>query len=207
MKLKLCGIRRIEDVEMLNSARPDYAGFVFWPRSKRYVDPDSAHILSISLNEEIKTVGVFVNEAVAEAARIADVARLSVIQLHGDEDEEYIRALRREFGGEIWKAAGVQSADDVRRACELSADMLLFDAFSPDLRGGTGKRLDLSHIKEAAPERPYFLAGGITALNVRSILSEINPYGLDVSSGFETNGVKDRQKLMEFMEQIVNERM
>lgn len=206
MKLKLCGIRRIEDVRMINQAAPDYAGFIFWPKSRRYISPSDAKILRVSLKRGIEPVGVFVNEEPRRIAEIAAEVRLRVIQLHGDEDEAYIRSLRSMYAGEIWKAAGVRSAEDIERACRLSADMLLFDAFNTDLRGGTGKRINLGLLKEAAPSRPYFLAGGINASNVREIIAEAAPYGIDVSSGFEVDGAKNSRRLDELMEAISNER-
>ncbi|MCH5187397.1 MAG: phosphoribosylanthranilate isomerase [Oscillospiraceae bacterium] len=206
MKLKLCGIRRIEDVQMINNAAPDYAGFIFWPKSRRYISPADAKILRVSLSRGIKAVGVFVNEAPEKVAQAARTAQLDVVQLHGDENENYISRLRRLYAGEIWKAVGVVTADDVRRASQLSADMLLFDAFDPEQRGGTGKRINLSAITGSGVDRPYFLAGGINAMNVREILDTVIPYGIDVSSGFEVDGVKNKQKLAEFLETIAHER-
>lgn len=207
MKLKLCGIRRIEDVEIINSALPDYAGFVFCKKSRRYVSPESARILSVSLNSAISPVGVFVNEPPESVAAAAQTARLKAVQLHGSENEAYIRALRSMYGGEIWKAVQVRTADDVHMAEELSADMLLYDAFSPNAYGGTGRVANLTAIADAAPSRPFFLAGGICAENVREILEFIKPYGLDLSGGFEAGGVKNKIRLMEFMEKISDERM
>ncbi len=207
MKLKLCGIRRIEDVEMINRAAPDYAGFVFWRPSKRYVPPECARVLGASLRSGIKSVGVFVNESPDAVARTAEDARLCAVQLHGDEDEAYILSLRKVYSGEIWKAFGVRSADDVRRAEQSGADMLLFDAFAPTERGGTGRRLELRHIIEAAPTRRYFLAGGINAANLSEILNTLRPYGLDISSGFELDGVKNRERLDGLMEIVDRERM
>lgn len=206
MKLKLCGIRRIEDVEMINSVLPDYIGFIFYRKSKRYVDPESARILEISLKKSISPVGVFVNETAENIAHIAEKVRLKAVQLHGDEDEEYISSLRRLYNGEIWKAVRVKCTDDVKRAEELSADMLLYDSFSSDAYGGTGKRANLSAIISAKPNKPFFLAGGIDAENIGEILARIKPYGIDLSGGIEVNGVKNRIRLMEFIDKISDER-
>ncbi len=200
MKLKLCGIRRIEDVEIVNSVRPDYIGFVFYKKSFRYISPQSAKILSISLKSGISPVGVFVNESAEAVAEIARVAGLKAVQLHGDEDEEYIKNLRALYGGEIWKAVRVRSEADVENALSSSADMLLFDAFSKTAYGGTGENINLSLLAKVNPQRPYFLAGGINAQNLRAVLSAVTPYGIDMSGGFETDGVKDKYKLDEFME-------
>lgn len=200
MKLKLCGIRRIEDVEIVNSVRPDYIGFVFYKKSFRYISPQSAKILSISLKSGISPVGVFVNESAEAVAEIARVAGLKAVQLHGDEDEEYIKNLRALYGGEIWKAVRVRSEADVENALSSSADMLLFDAFSKTAYGGTGENINLSLLAKVNPQRPYFLAGGINAQNLKAVLSAVTPYGIDMSGGFETDGVKDKYKLDEFME-------
>ncbi len=206
MKLKLCGIRRTEDVEMINSAMADYIGFIFYKKSKRFVEPDFARSLRAALKKEILPVGVFVNERAENIAEIAERVSLAAVQLHGDEDEGFIRALRGMYGGEIWKAVRVETPDDVRRAEELSADMLLYDSFLPSAYGGTGKLAKLSAILDAEPSRPFFLAGGIDAENVGKILSQIKPYGIDLSGGIEVNGVKNREKLAEFMEKISDER-
>lgn len=206
MKLKLCGIRRIEDVEMINSAMPDYIGFMFYRKSKRFVETELARSLRAMLNGKIRPVGVFVNETAGNVAEIARAVRLDAVQLHGDEDEKYIRSLRELYGGEIWKAVRVREADDVKRAEELSADMLLYDSFSENAYGGTGKRAKLSAILDAEPSRPFFLAGGINAENVGEILAQVKPYGIDLSGGIEIDGVKSRAKLTEFMEKISDER-
>ncbi len=198
MKLKLCGLRLPQDVEIVNEASPDYIGFIFAP-SKRYIEPSRAAELGRGLEKDIKKVGVFVNEAAASVLQTAETAGLDVIQLHGDEDGEYIRLLRQAFTGEIWKAVRVRSSADVKAAEALPADMLLYDSFVKGEYGGSGKRADLNAITAANPSRPFFLAGGINAENIDRILNAVTPYGLDISSGFETGGVKDRAKLQNIM--------
>lgn len=198
MKLKLCGIRRPEDVEMINEANPDYIGFVFAP-TWRQISPETAYELGLSLKEGIKKVGIFVNEPIQNLLTAAKTAGLDVVQLHGQEDEAYISQVRKGFDGEIWKAVRVQSPADVKTAETLSADMLLYDSFVPGVLGGSGKRLDLNNILSAGPTRPFFLAGGINTENIDEILSEVTPYGLDISSAFETDRRKDKEKLNELM--------
>lgn len=198
MKLKLCGLRFPEDIAMVNEYSPDYIGFVF-AGTKRRITPEAAAELGVRLNSGIKKVGVFVNEPPEELASAAKTAALDAVQLHGDENEEYIQAVRGLFGGEIWKAVRVRCPMDVTEAQRLSADMLLYDSFVQGEYGGSGKRADLSAILSARPEKPFFLAGGLNAQNLEEILAKIRPYGLDISSGFETDGKKDRQKLEALM--------
>lgn len=205
MKLKLCGIRRAQDVDMINKVSPDFIGYIFYEKSRRYISPENAKKLNEMLNEGISPVGVFVNKSVEETAEIANGLSLKAVQLHGDEDESYIRRLRELYGGEIWKAVRVQGLEDIQKCVGYSADMLLLDAFTPNY-GGSGKRIDLSFVKKADLKRPFFLAGGINAQNLGEILSEISPCGIDVSSGFETEGIKDENKLMEFINIFNTER-
>ncbi len=198
MKLKLCGLRFPEDIAMVNEYDPDYAGFVF-AGTKRRVTPEAAAELGARLNSGVKKVGVFVNEPPEALAAAAKAAALDAVQLHGDETEEYIQAVRGLFGGEIWKAVRVRCSMDVKEAQKLSADMLLFDSFVQGEYGGSGKRADLSAILSADPKKPFFLAGGLNAQNIEEILTAVRPYGLDISSGFETDGKKDRLKLKALM--------
>ncbi len=198
MKLKLCGLRFPEDVTMINEYGPDYIGFVF-AGTKRRITPEAAAELGGLLNSGIKKVGVFVNEPPEALALTAKTANLNAVQLHGNENEEYIQAVRKIYDGEIWKAVRVRCPMDVTEAQGLSADMLLYDSFVQGEYGGSGKRADLSAILSAKPEKPFFLAGGLNAQNLEEILASIRPYGLDISSGFETDGKKDRHKLKALM--------
>ncbi len=198
MKIKFCGIRREEDALFLNEFPPDYAGFVFAP-SRRRITPEQAAALRDILLPQIKTVGVFVNAPLEELARCTGV--ISVWQLHGDEDENYINELRDILpeNSEIWKAVRVRSADDITEAAALPADMLLLDAFSHDAAGGTGKTFDHSVIEQADIGKPFFLAGGIDISNIGDIIGKISPHGIDISSGIETDGAKDRSKIEAIM--------
>ena len=146
--------------------------------------------------EKIKTVGVFVNETVENLLKIAEEVKLDVIQLHGDEDESFIQTLKEQSNVEVWKAVQVRSAADAEKWIDTSADILLFDAYHKDERGGTGEVFDWSSLDEF--ERPFMLAGGIDSTNVARAIRTVRPYGIDISSGIETEGVKDDEKIKAF---------
>ena len=146
--------------------------------------------------EAIKTVGVFVNETLDNLVSIATEANLDVVQLHGDEDEAFIQSLKERTNVEVWKAVQIRSAADAEAWIDSSADMLLFDAYHKDERGGTGEVFDWSCLDEF--ERPFMLAGGIDSTNVARAIRTVLPYGIDISSGIETDGVKDDEKIKAF---------
>lgn len=146
--------------------------------------------------EKIKTVGVFVNETVENLLKIAEEVKLDVIQLHGDEDESFIQTLKEQSNVEVWKAVQVRSAADAEKWIDSSADMLLFDAYHKDERGGTGEVFDWSSLDEF--ERSFMLAGGMDSTNVARAIRTVRPYGIDISSGIETEGVKDDEKIKAF---------
>ena len=203
-KVKMCGISKVETIPAIVDAKPDYMGLVFAP-SKRQVTVDQAKTLVEELHkqyavrynsETIKTVGVFVNETVENLLKIAEEVKLDVIQLHGDEDESFIQILKEQSNVEVWKAIQVRSAADAEKWIDSSADMLLFDAYHKDERGGTGEVFDWSSLDEF--ERPFMLAGGIDSTNVARAIRTVRPYGIDISSGIETEGVKDDEKMKAF---------
>ena len=219
-KVKMCGISKVETISAIVDAKPDYMGLVFAP-SKRQVTVDQAKTLVEELYkqnvvennseaeqtepvttldtasfETIKTVGVFVNETIENLLKIAVEVKLDVIQLHGDEDESFIQILKEQSNVEVWKAVQVRSATDTEKWIDSSADMLLFDAYHKDERGGTGEVFDWSSLDEF--ERPFMLAGGIDSTNVARAIRTVRPYGIDISSGIETNGVKDDEKMKAF---------
>ncbi len=200
-KIKLCGIRRPEDVVMVNRLRPDYVGFVFWSRSKRAVDAETAGRLREMLSPEIRTVGVFVDEAPENIAALMQRGIISVAQLHGHETEKEIRALREQLrrnaarGGEIWQAFVLRSREQLQTAAESSADCLLLDAGR-----GEGGSFDWRWLEGF--QRPYFLAGGLTAETVGSAVQGLQPYGVDVSSAIETDGLKDPRKMTAFVQAV-----
>ena len=203
-KVKMCGISKVETIPAVVDAKPDYMGLVFAP-SKRQVTVEQAKTLVEELHkqyavrynsETIKTVGVFVNETVENLLKIAEEVKLDVIQLHGDEDESFIQILKEQSNVEVWKAVQVRSAADAEKWIDSSADMLLFDAYHKDERGGTGEVFDWSSLDEF--ERPFMLAGGIDSTNVARAIRTVRPYGIDISSGIETNSVKDNEKMKAF---------
>ena len=210
-KVKICGISKVETILAVVEAKPDYMGLVFAP-SKRQVTVDQAKTLVEELhkgcakkygsdtepdkNDTIKTVGVFVNETVDNLVTIANEANLDAVQLHGDEDETFIQSLKERTNVEVWKAIQIRTAADTEKWIDSSADMLLFDAYHKDERGGTGEVFDWSSLD--AFERPFMLAGGIDSTNVARAIRTVRPYGIDISSGIETNGMKDDKKITAF---------
>ena len=200
MKVKLCGLRRMEDIRYVNEFVPDYVGFVF-AKSRRQVTPVQAAALRRALAAPIQAVGVFVNEAPETVARIARDVFLNAVQLHGDEDAAYIARLRALLppGTNLWKAVRVQKESDLQHAQSYGADLILFDAFSKDAYGGTGKTADWSLFGRVSPPRPFFLAGGLHAGNLREAVRQVRPDGVDLSGGIETNGVKDREKIKQIL--------
>lgn len=201
IKLKLCGIRRNEDVDYLNEFPPDYAGFVF-AESPRRVTLKQVRELSKRLLPQITKVGVFVNQPIETMRDFSD--EISVFQLHGDEDEGYIEQLRKIIprGCEIWKAVRVKSTEDILKANDLPVDKLLLDAFTKDSYGGTGKTANWDLIASTRISKPFFAAGGITVGNLSEAASKLNPFGIDISSGIETEGIKDREKIKEITQTI-----
>ena len=194
-RIKICGLSRPRDAEAANAVRPDYAGFVFAP-SRRQVDEATAFHLRERLDAEIRTVGVFVN---AEPERIRVLCRedvISVIQLHGDETEETARWLREETGCPVIRAVRVRDRAGLEAARNAFCDFLLLDAWRGDGYGGGGETFDWSLIGEGLPS--FFLAGGLTPDNVARALTLCRPYGVDVSSGVETGGNKDPEKIRRF---------
>ena len=203
-KVKMCGISKVETIPAIVDAKPDYMGLVFAP-SKRQVTVEQAKILIEELHKQcinhydikvVKTVGVFVNETLDNLVRIADTANLDAVQLHGDEDEAFIQSLKERTNVEVWKAIQIRTAADTEKWIDSSAEMLLFDAYHKDERGGTGEVFDWSSLD--AFERPFMLAGGIDSTNVARAIRTVRPYGIDISSGIETNGMKDDKKITAF---------
>ena len=195
-KIKICGLMREQDIEAVNTAFPDYIGFVF-AKSKRQIDENQAKILKACLKPSIKTVGVFVNEEIKNIIKLCNSNVIDIIQLHGDEDEDDIKILKDNLSNKIIKAIRVKDSEDIKRAMEFSCDYLLFDAYHERKYGGIGKTFDWSMIPHI--NKPYFLAGGIHSDNIRQAIKHHNPYCIDVSSGVETNGYKDPKKIMDIV--------
>lgn len=193
-RIKVCGLKRPEDIESVNLAKPDFCGFIVeFPRSSRCVSRELLAELTVQLDPEIIPVGVFVNAPVELPAELAESGVIRAIQLHGQEDEEYIRRLRRLIGGDIpvIQAFSVQTAEDLQRAAESSADYVLLDQGS----GGTGKTFDWSLAEGFT--RPFLLAGGLDTDNLAEAVERLSPWAVDLSSSLEIDGLKDRDKIIE----------
>lgn len=197
-KIKICGLHRTEDILAVNEYLPDYIGFVF-SQSRRQVTAEQAFRFKEKLNPKIKAVGVFVNEPAASIAKLFKEGVIDLIQLHGDEDEEYIRLLKQELSCPVIKAVRVQSGEQIIQAQRLPCDYLLLDAYSKNAYGGTGDKFRWDIIPQNL-SKPFFLAGGINESNIARAVKEARPYCIDVSSGAETGGVKDKEKI----KQIIN---
>ena len=200
VKIKICGIRRMEDVEIINKYKPDYIGFIF-AKSKRQVTPEQAAELIAPLNGDTKTVGVFVNAPIEEVRKIAGTLNLNAVQLHGDEDAEYISSLRG-IGCEIWKAIRIRDGGDIN---DISGTQkLLLDKFKETEYGGSGETFDWSSVGKINTDKPIILAGGLTSENVLRGIEIFKPYAVDVSSAVETDGFKDEKKIREFINTVRN---
>lgn len=197
MEIKICGIRRDEDIEIINKYKPEYIGFIFAP-TRRYVSPERAAELSAKLNGDTKTVGVFVNEAPEKVREIVGTVNLDVVQLHGDEDGEYIKSLGVRC--EIWKAVRIKDGGGIPDIED--ADKILLDKYSPTEYGGTGETFNWSQMGDTKTKKPVILAGGLTTENVAEGIRIFNPVCVDVSSAVETDGVKDEKKIKEFIEVV-----
>lgn len=194
-KIKLCGLRRLCDIQYANELAPEFIGFVFAKKSKRYVSPDDAQELRRRLNKQIVPVGVFVDE---KAEVIADMVKgniIDAVQLHGNEDEDYISDLRKLVKCKIIKAFPIETKEDIAMANDSTADYVLLDS-----GGGSGETFDWSLIQEI--KRPYFLAGGLTPENVNIAIQKLQPFGVDASSSLETEGFKDKEKMTAFVDAV-----
>ncbi|MBQ0078671.1 MAG: phosphoribosylanthranilate isomerase [Eubacterium sp.] len=198
-KIKLCGLSRPEDIAVANEIMPEYIGFVFAAKSRRYLDPEKARALKKALDGNIKAVGVFVRENPEQVAYLLSEGIIDVAQLHGGEDEEYVGKLRSLTDKPLIQAFRIDTADDVKKAVKSGADYILLDSGD----GGTGTSFDWSLIKDI--DRPYFLAGGLDSEKIKTALEMPGLYGLDVSSGIETDGLKDPVKMREFARSARNE--
>lgn len=205
MDIKICGIKRIEDVDYVNQYQPDWIGFIFAGK-KRKIDFETAKLLKSRLESSIKAVGVFVNEEIDHIVKLVNHHVIDLVQLHGDEDEEYICKLNESLGNirrshdvSVIKAIRVKSTKQVLEAQKLPVDYLLLDAFMEDEYGGGGKVFDHRLIPNLS--KPYLLAGGIDYNNVVKILDSLKSKGIalpcciDVSSSVETDGCKDAEKI------------
>lgn len=198
-KIKICGLRRPCDIAYANEVGPDYIGFVFAKKSRRYVSPETAAVLRADLDRAICPVGIFVNELPENIAGLLNDGTIEMAQLHGQEDEAYIQVLRGLTQKPLIKAFSIHCAADAATAGLSSADYILLDNGS----GGTGKTFDWS--LTAGVSRRYFLAGGLSADNVAQAIDAAHPYAVDVSSGVETDEVKNLEKMRRFVRAVRRE--
>ena len=201
VKIKLCGMMTLRDIEVVNRLKPDYIGFIFAPKSRRYVTKAQANAMKMVLNPKIQAVGVFVNEKPEVIAGYVKEGIIDVVQLHGQEDENYIQRLRTLTEKPLIQAFRIQTEADIEKAVRSSADLILLDAGT----GGTGTSFDWNLIQNI--ERPWLLAGGLYPENVAEAIRQLKPYGVDVSSGIETDGKKDSRKMERFVKNIEEERL
>lgn len=194
-KIKLCGLSRDCDINWANQLMPDYIGFVFAPKSKRYVTFERAEALKNKLNDGIIPVGVFVNEDIENIKFLISHNVISVVQLHGNENSEYIEKLRREICCPIIQAFRIETKQDVTEAEKSTADFIMLDS-----GGGTGK--PFNHALISGIKREFFLAGGLDSSNVNEAIAKCRPYGVDTSSALETEGVKDKNKMTAFVKAV-----
>lgn len=210
-KIKLCGMMKPCDIEYANRVKPDFVGFIF-ANTRRKISAAQAKQFREALDAEIPAVGVFVNEDIPVIASLVQDGCIDMIQLHGEEDADYIRCLREVCDVPVIKAVKVQTVEQIRQTAALPVDYLLLDTYRKGVLGGTGEAFDWELLREAKIVagdtaegelfgKPYFLAGGLHAGNLREAAA-LGSYGLDVSSGIETDGSKDFTKMVEVMELV-----
>ena len=194
-KIKICGLRRREDILAVNEAKPDYGGFIIeFPKSFRSVTADEVRDLVKDLIQEIQPVGVFVDAPMELVRSLLDDGTLALAQLHGQENESYIRELKTYTDKPIIKVFSIKTAEDIEKALQSPADYILLDQGG----GGTGKTFDWSLIPEI--RREFFLAGGLGTENLRQAIREIRPYAVDLSSSVETDKWKDPEKIRQVVD-------
>ena len=196
-KIKLCGLTRPCDIAYANALLPEYIGFVFAPASKRCLSAQTAKQLRKELRSEIIPVGVFVDETPNAVIDLLKKGIIKAVQLHGKEDDDYIRSLRAASDCTIIKAFRIKTKEDIEAANRSPADFVLLDS-----GGGTGSAFDWSLIRHI--RRDYFLAGGLTPENVAAAVSEFAPFAVDASSSLETDGFKDQNKMTAFVSAVRN---
>ena len=194
-KIKICGIYKDEDADLVNTYRPDYFGMVIdFPKSHRNVNNTMAEHLRELISDDIPAVGVFVNRPISQVEELLQDGIINIAQLHGDEDDDYIDKLKKK-GFEVWKTFKIRSIDDIENAKKSHADLILLDNGY-----GTGESFDWRLIRGI--ERPFALAGGLRVDNIKEAIDKYSPYLLDISSGVETNGAKDGRKIKECVEAV-----
>ena len=212
VKIKICGMRRSEDIEMANRYKPDFVGFVF-AESPRKVSYEQAKELSELLSDEIVPVGVFVNDHMKIIVDLFKDGIIEMAQLHGDEDEKYIRNLKDKSIEETGKQIPVINAIEIKDGADYNDELLKWrdsasDYFILDSGKGSGKTFDWSLIDKESEffKNSIFLAGGLNSENLALAIEEFNPFAVDLSSSVETDGFKDEEKIKEIIEIMENYR-
>ncbi|WP_296794485.1 phosphoribosylanthranilate isomerase [uncultured Methanobrevibacter sp.] len=197
VKIKICGLKRLEDIEIVNKYKPDYIGFVF-ADSKRKVTHDLAGKMKKKLDSSIQSVGVFVDADIEEILKLYDDGTIDIVQLHGSESEEYIKNLKQKSNYQLKIINAIEMSDekDLLEYDDTLADYLLLDSGK-----GSGKTFDWRLIRKDL-KKEFFLAGGLNVDNIALAIEEFSPYAIDLSSSLETNGYKDEMKIKEVMEAI-----
>lgn len=199
-KIKICGLSRPEDIEFVNRVHPDYIGFVFYEKSRRAVSREKAKELKRGLEKDIGVVGVFVDAPCEEMIELLEAGIIDIAQLHGDETEEDIQYLQAVTHKPVIKAVKVRERCDVEAWLDTNADYLLFDSGM-----GSGLTFDWSLLEGV--NRDFFLAGGLHRENIMEAIERLSPFGVDVSSGVETDGKKDFDKIQSVAELVGKERI
>lgn len=194
-RIKICGLSRLQDIEFVNEAKPDYIGFVF-AQSKRQVSRKQAEKLREHLDPEILATGVFVDAPISEILEICQEGIIDCVQLHGREDTDYIQKLRLSTKIPVIKAVSMSQRQEAEAIFRIPADYLLLDQGG----GGTGRTFDWKQIPKI--EKPFFLAGGLSPDNLKRAIEQVRPFGVDLSSGVETDGAKDREKIIQAVRSV-----
>ena len=190
-KIKICGLRRPEDIAYVNEAKPDFAGFIIdVPKSRRNVPREKVWELTALLSPEILPVGVFVNAPMETILSLVTDGTLKAVQLHGQESQSYLEELKKQVAVPLIRAFSIRSPEDLTEAEKSPADFVLLDNGA----GGTGETFDWSLLSSF--DRPFFLAGGLRLENITEAVNRFHPYALDLSSGVETDGYKDKEKII-----------
>tara|TARA_B100000963_G_C22508500_1_gene617161 strand:- start:39 stop:668 length:630 start_codon:yes stop_codon:yes gene_type:complete len=208
MIIKICGIKNKDNLICCEKNNVDFFGMIFYPKSPRNISIENASILqNISEDLKINGVGVFVNKNINELAEIIKNLKLRFVQLHGSEDDTYIKNLK-EIGVKIIKSISISRSDDLNKMAKYScADYYLFDykAHKDELPGGNAKSFDWNILKNIKIDKPWFLSGGINTNNIQQIIYDINPFGVDLSSGVEKElGIKDNRIINNFIRKLEN---
>jgi phosphoribosylanthranilate isomerase len=203
IKIKICGLKRVEDIEYANELLPDYVGFVFAKSNRQVTLREAAQLIGL-LDKSIKTVGVFKDEEIENIKYAAGYLKLDIIQLHGNEDGNYIKKLS-DF--KVWKAAGIDSEavcldESIKRMYGYEAEGILLDSIVNGVKGGTGTSFSWDIINNLNSGKKIILAGGINPENVENAIKKVRPYAVDVSSGVEEDGVKSYEKMKKFIEKV-----